>query len=951
MSSNRALLCLVVLVACSAFGPVALALQPPVGVARDNEILLSTAYQNAADFVLVDGEPHVFHGSRSGHFEYAWFDGLSWRAQIIANEQVHAVKVLSLGGVLHVAATLSVGDAPPQLHYFTFNLRSGLPLRRSLLPGGTPRSFHLAANEGGALPVVIAQLANGSVLRYDTLQAGPVSASPVTQLIGLTDLALLDLRRSPSGPLWLAYAFRDGSFPARYRLAVLGLTSIGTSINEVIDEHSMSPQNARYQARLAISNDGSPLIAFVHDTTQTLSFTFATTRHYWRRRTAPGQWICADDCGLTTADSAIDPRVLAAHDDVGGGYVSVLTRRGGTLWQRRIDFDGQVEDLPRADRVSVWVHALRSRPPFFDTFLFDRTESSTNVGDVGNLILSLPNQTAWRSYLRSGLRVDAGLSAAIDPAGEPVLVAQGSAAEGLRRSHWNAAEQRFELAAIRPPGETYGRTATAFANDGSMHVIALNSASGALLHLELAVGMAMATPTQLSMDAHPSSSPQIAVDIDGALLASWWEPSSNTIKLARRAVGESWTISTLPGQHSDVATPQLALSRTGVVFVSAYDSAARRIRVWQRVSADINAPFELRLQTDANAEQPAHALAATRDARPVLAYVRAEFAGDPERLAYRYPRECCGNPNLDVVDLGLPFELLPGQDAEQIRLSLVDGSPSDARILLRYRSAGIPGERVVYATRTVRDRDDPFEVTDLGNLTGTGTTAGIDLLATPTSTFVAATEGQNLQVLRHADLGMLDSANLRRERLAPIRSEARPAPPTTRVPLDEAWIGLCFCVLTLCNQPTFPRTDAVAGADLPLDLSQRLRERFATTAAGRRQLELFTQHGREMATLTLDDAFFFAERIGTFALFTPGLEAWVDGRGHEVRMNADMLRRAEQIWRYYADRGSPELRATIALELERTDNLQRFANLTFDQWFAALPSGFETFKNGFEGPP
>ncbi len=122
---------------------------------------------------------------------------------------------------------------------------------------------------------------------------------------------------------------------------------------------------------------------------------------------------------------------------------------------------------------------------------------------------------------------------------------------------------------------------------------------------------------------------------------------------------------------------------------------ARRIRVWQRASADSAAAFDLRLQTDANVEQSAHALTATRDARPVLAYVRAEFAGGLQRPAYRYPLRCCVDSSAEVFDLGLPFGLSPMQAVEQIRLVLIDDSPSDARIVLRYRNAPDPHQHVV----------------------------------------------------------------------------------------------------------------------------------------------------------------------------------------------------------------------------------------------------------------
>jgi hypothetical protein len=68
----------------------------------------------------------------------------------------------------------------------------------------------------------------------------------------------------------------------------------------------------------------------------------------------------------------------------------------------------------------------------------------------------------------------------------------------------------------------------------------------------------------------------------------------------------------------------------------------------------------------------------------------------------------------------------------------------------------------------------------------------------------------------------------------------------------------------------------------------------------------------------------------------PGLEALVTGRGDEVVVTGRMIAHAYDVWLSLSLYGSPELGSAIQAELARTNNLQDFAGLTFNEWALAI---------------
>jgi hypothetical protein len=72
----------------------------------------------------------------------------------------------------------------------------------------------------------------------------------------------------------------------------------------------------------------------------------------------------------------------------------------------------------------------------------------------------------------------------------------------------------------------------------------------------------------------------------------------------------------------------------------------------------------------------------------------------------------------------------------------------------------------------------------------------------------------------------------------------------------------------------------------------------------------------------------------------PGLSAF--------RLRPEMLASAREVWQGWAAAGSPELAAAVDFELARSNNLQDYANLDFETWFAGLQPAPPMFADGFE---
>ncbi|MBE5314653.1 MAG: hypothetical protein H4O13_04540 [Xanthomonadales bacterium] len=141
------------------------------------------------------------------------------------------------------------------------------------------------------------------------------------------------------------------------------------------------------------------------------------------------------------------------------------------------------------------------------------------------------------------------------------------------------------------------------------------------------------------------------------------------------------------------------------------------------------------------------------------------------------------------------------------------------------------------------------------------------------------------------------------------------------------------------------------GSETPLN--DRLRNHFAQSEAGRYYLDLWRLHGPEVIALTLRSPQRMYQRMRTYNDFLPGLQALVEGRGHEYRMDTRMVTAAREVWLGWAEDGSPALRQRVQSELVRLNQMNGFIGRDFASWFDSLTPGPEVplFMDGFEDLP
>lgn len=180
-----------------------------------------------------------------------------------------------------------------------------------------------------------------------------------------------------------------------------------------------------------------------------------------------------------------------------------------------------------------------------------------------------------------------------------------------------------------------------------------------------------------------------------------------------------------------------------------------------------------------------------------------------------------------------------------------------------------------------------------------------------------------------------------------------PAPPPIDPPeVDFGWFGTSFAQMSFSN--CLKRGGAnrmMRGGQTTFDA--RLHAHFEQSEAGRYYLDLWRLHGREITALTLSNPRRMYQRMRTYSDFLPGLQALVEGRGHEYRMDARMVTAAREVWLGWAEDGSPALRQRVQNELVRLNQMNGFIGRDFATWFASLTPGPDVplFVDGFEDLP
>lgn len=846
------------------------ALQPPTTPrAPRAELIVAGSELSHALALDAHGWPHLVYGnaSQSGlPLTHAWYDGQVWLQRQLGADSAHALEMLVHAGVLHVAALLSApGAGGTGLHYLRVDLASGNSTRREILAGGVAR-IRLSLSADGARPLITMQRNGGSIEQVDTLQATP-SIHPLGIHGRLEDA----LKRVDAGQVLVAYVVQAPGGNDAVRVAEFGVGGILADL-----EVGQVNSNAS-RARLAQAGDGTPLIAYSGQNELILL----------RSRVASA-WACI--LCESHLRSSEDFDFASAAGSGSALLTRTITAAGGTrLFGVPVRPDGIGEEFDLDPLASAGDGHLGTRVDQHGLNWASAFRSSQG------LELTVPREE-FRVQDLPMPPITAALASAIDPLGRPVVV--GQTAVGFVRGDWSAPAQELVWTVLLPAELRVAAAAAAFGADGWLSLALQPETGGELLLLEHRPG---AAPLLSTLDPGPAAHPQLAMTANGKQLIAWLDTASGRVRvLEREPRGAIIAQQQLPGSWPQ-ARPQLAVSRTGAVYLSAYADAPPRIAVHLRDDG-----WSLVDVIDDPGLLARHALAAAGDGRHALLHAVLLETGVELRLrrhagaafesAILHALEAPHAPSVMSLRLLRGSATLP----QFLVAQASDASGLAHRVaLLRFASA-FQGEQV-----------------ELGELGAAELDAGIGFeLAKSAWIHAGGTAGRVLD--------------------APLA-----APPVAVWDGGAVVEDLCMCGLSPCAS-IYLR--GVSGASL----STRLRERFATSAAGRHYLELSARHGVELARLALADGAALAQRIRTYQLFAPGLEAFVDGRGDAVIMSAAMLEQARAVWQDYADRGSPALRAAIAAELQATGQLQDFAGGSFEQWFANLPGAPVLHSDGFE---
>jgi hypothetical protein len=899
--------------------PAPAALQAPVLPAAPEETLLAIG-DGLVSHVALDsrGQPHVVHGGRFSNnlpLRHAWFDGFTWRVRTLADERTLALDTVRVGEVLHIAALfLDPAGGPDRLEYLRVDLATQAVNRRPIATGAQP-DFHIAIDRTGARVGIVYRVASSTFI-VEGLPEGP---NQFTLLTGSG--RVYDLLHVPGEGIAVIYRNNPQAGGVE-ELRVLRSGPGGETNEQVVD----FPIGRGVDAQLATDDAGDLVYVAAFDG----SVLFA------EKRLGPDNWRCSEGFGnqevfyVPCASNLVPSyagRGLALDSDAGSSTIRGWMRARGAGTEERFI---QGFAFPRNSRNFELFAPLpvdRPDPDGTDLEFVQFAGVGSRFGTLlrDDRLYGVRDAAPWRSRIITDVPAATGAVAlAVDPAGVPVVVADYGASAGLRASEWIESQQRLSTAGLRPPTERYAEAAAAFADSGTLYVAARATPQNDLVVIQRAPGSFTTTRSVLASANDTGHAPQVAA-VDGRVAVAWLDLTFGQVRYAERA-GDSGSFAfevALPVSVDLAASPRLALSRSGLAYVSLFDAATGTLRVFSRSDG----AFALYDTITGPGIQPVHALAATANGRPALLY-GVRQADDRILMRYRYDLQG------QTVDQSTQFTLSAGADLAAAQLALHRDAPTDARALVAARDGAIEvhfGERIAAAPEAA------FAFQSLGTLTEAELAAGL-ALAAPGRTYITGGDARSVLEVRRIE-----------GRAPPVTQEIL-EPVTTPEPTYLAYnsqrgvLAQCICLFIACPLPPASR----GASDGAPDLSTALRARFATTPEGRYYLGLYERHGGEMAGLLLAQPDLLGERMLAFQQFMPVLAAFADGRGGSVVMTAPMLERARAFWQRWSDAGSPALRATIETELARTDGLRDFIGLTADQWFAALPGAPPLFADGFE---
>lgn len=473
----------------------------------------------------------------------------------------------------------------------------------------------------------------------------------------------------------------------------------------------------------------------------------------------------------------------------------------------------------------------------------------------------------------------------------------------------------------------------AVANDGTLHVAFRDGNNEQVMHAQRSplAGSAWVV-TRVSMGPVPAFDPRIVIGPDDAPRVLYRQ--ADVLAVAGQLDTGVWLTHEIGSPATGASRPRLAGTREAhLLYASWFDAAANQLRVTS-VYGDVAEPGADVSITDRSPTFPAgwvagstaHDIAIADSGGIAIAY--SQIADELTGIGYSRFGGSSGWQGIGSEPA--PFSSVP---ISRIVLDTAFTMSSAPRIAW-IQGATTATQRLVYAEK--RFSGFTWEVTDLGLYDATTPTLA---LTTRGGVRVAYADGSALIVARRQeslDLGTIGGT----------------FPLISRHASLVALCGESYLQFFGTGLPGRPArgSSAILTAD-DADVIERVRERFATTPAGRYYLQLFEEHRGEIFDLTISNPQRFIERMRTLSDLMPGLVAFANGDGSALRLRTPILQSARAVWQDWALWGSPELRVAVNAELARTNNLGTFTNMNFEQWFGSLTVGTATdviHRAGFE---
>lgn len=523
--------------------------------------------------------------------------------------------------------------------------------------------------------------------------------------------------------------------------------------------------------------------------------------------------------------------------------------------------------------------------------------------------------------------VPAAMSFAEDADGAPVAYGRRNAADGSG-ALWTLSPGGFVEHPL-PAGLRVLQSQLRVAEDGAYHLVLADQISGNILHARKAATVGASWVLQQVSDGEvPASHPSFDFGPGGTLRVCYWQ--NQGVYVAGTRSDGSWRRGPVDGPVTEQSRPRIVSAAPAhVAFLSWFDTLGQKLRVVTLAgNFDDTAPVSVIDRTPP--EQPgwvqgasAHDIAVVDDGRLGLAY--SETVDGQHRLAYaNYLNGAWSSLGSEPTEFG----------AEPILT--VSLAPT-------YHWSRAP--RLAYV-RGLTSATSQLYFAEKGNISTSWRTHALGFY--PESAVVLSA-GSEVRIA-YADAGVL--------RVARRRTAIEPEGPNMPLWIDRmagALFGWCLCHTGGDQLAAFCRGEAVfrgtGNNPSSSDVIRRAVQRFDSTPAGRYYSDLARTHGAEIMALTATDPTRLEQRLRTLADLLPGLSAFADGDGSAFRLKPEMLTSARAVWQGWAAAGSPELAAAVNLELTRSNDLQDYANLDFETWFAGLQAGPPPppmFADGFE---